>query len=121
MRSVRSWYFILCGVLDGFSVILATIPAPFVEGPVQVIVAQSVILFNMLFSYLYIGARYRWSHYLGTAFILTGVLIGSIPEFHGHENTKFYWILILLVATVPAALSNTAKELGLKEHDLDVW
>jgi len=86
----------------------------------QVVVSQAILPVNMLFSYLVLHTRYKWSHYLGALLILSGVLVAAHAALTA-TSTKAYWVIIQMSATIPASISNVVKEKGLKDLDLDVW
>lgn len=57
------------------------VQSAYVPGPIQVVVAQSVIVVNMLMAFFYTGARYNALHYGGVLSVIIGIIIGVFPFF----------------------------------------
>lgn len=126
MRTFPLKIFALIGLADAMGNLISTIPAPYVSGPVNVVTAQAVIPFTMLFSLIILHVRYHILHYAGAIVIGAGIFINVFPEFlkKGALSGSLIWIVLLIGSTVPMALSNVIKEKGLKsnkEKDMDVW
>jgi drug/metabolite transporter (DMT)-like permease len=127
MRAFPNYKFILMGVFDSLGVLLATIPASFVSGPVNVVMTQSVIIINVIASFIFLHFRYSPFHIAGVSLVSAGIVVDIWPMFASESGSSssgdytWMWILLLLLANVPMAASNVYKEKYLKEADLDVW
>ena len=108
--------FIVMGVLDSASNVLVTIPAALVSGPVNVVVAQSIVLVNVVASFFFLRLRYGIFHVLGLAAVCAGIAVKIYPSFLGKtQGGSWFWILLLFVSNIPMAASNVYKEKYLKD------
>eukprot|EP00128_Syssomonas_multiformis_P005617 Colp12_sorted_trinity150504_noHs@10440 len=57
MRKTPMKYYLILGGFDAFQNILSAIPAPFIPGPLQVVVSQLAIPINMGMSFLFLSTR----------------------------------------------------------------
>mmetsp|Transcript_40508 Transcript_40508/g.65699 ORF Transcript_40508/g.65699 Transcript_40508/m.65699 type:complete len:548 (-) Transcript_40508:233-1876(-) len=114
------------GALDAVTNLLSTIAIPYLSGATNVVVPQAVVPLTLLFSCLFADRyRFRWTHFVGAAVIAVGctiqcmpVIIEPIQEAIGH----WFWMILLLISTIPNAASNVYKEYGLKDYaSLDLW
>eukprot|EP00128_Syssomonas_multiformis_P005614 Colp12_sorted_trinity150504_noHs@32929 len=124
MRKTPMKYYLILGGFDAFQNILSAIPAPFIPGPLQVVVSQLAIPINMGMSFLFLSTRYGWNHGLGVLLILGGVVVATLPNFLNGNSTlgdKWYMLIILVISNLPSSASNVYKERALKDVDLDVW
>lgn len=138
------WYkFFIMGVLDCIAATIATLIAGYVNGPVNVVVSQVVILSNMVLSFFYLGSRYNVMHVGGMMIVLIGIGIDVFPLFMdaadhmrsdnsgssgsggsgsgAKQEYSWYLILILICNSLPMAASNCYKERCLKDANLDIW
>eukprot|EP01129_Flabellula_baltica_P002059 TRINITY_DN11919_c0_g1_i1.p1 TRINITY_DN11919_c0_g1~~TRINITY_DN11919_c0_g1_i1.p1 ORF type:complete len:385 (-),score=64.50 TRINITY_DN11919_c0_g1_i1:13-1125(-) len=127
MRKTPLTVYIVLGALDAVGNILSTIPAPFLPGPLQVILTQIVIPANMLLSFVFLKMRYHILHGVGVILVIVGVSFALVPSFgeifdgDSFNFTLILYIGLLIISTVPQAASNVYKEYSLKETELDVW
>jgi hypothetical protein len=122
MRSFPLMAFLWIGFLDAVGNLLGTIPAPYVPGPFISVFGKSVIPLTMILSMVVLGVRYRATHVLGALIIVGAVILNLVPFIQGESSSnQLFWGTFVMVATVPAAVSNVFKERGLKVADLDVW
>lgn len=125
-RSFPGYKFILMGVFDSLSVLISTIPASYVSGPINVVMSQSVVLVNMVASFFFLHLRYSPYHVAGVVLVMVGITIDVWPTFAGGASSSsseftWLWILLLFIANIPMAASNVYKEKYLKQAQLDVW
>ncbi|KAL9658109.1 hypothetical protein ABK040_013022 [Willaertia magna] len=124
-RAFPSYKFIAMGVLDSLGNIISTIPSAFVSGPVNVLMGQSVVLVNMIASFIFLHFRYNIFHISGVILVLAGITIDIFPLFAngaaGDDPNAWLWILLLFISNIPMAASNVYKEKYLKEANLDVF
>ena len=121
MRSFPNYKFILMGIFDSLSVLISTIPAAYVSGSVNVVMSQSVVLVNMVASFVFLHLRYSLFHVSGVALVMAGIVVDIWPMFAadsgsgGSDSHTWIWILLLFLANIPMAASNVYKEKYLKE------
>lgn len=60
----------------------------YVSGPIGVIAGQMGIVFIMFFSFIFLGTRYTWKHFLGAALVIVAVVVATIPQFEEVRRKK---------------------------------
>lgn len=95
---------------------LATEAAPFLSGPLNIILAQGVWIIALLVARFYLRTRYHALHYAGASMAAVAMLATSFPaltndqdDYDTETRTKswgsaLFWILILFLSNIPAAL-----------------
>jgi drug/metabolite transporter (DMT)-like permease len=118
-RTFPSYKFILMGIFDSLSVLISTIPASYVSGSVNVVMSQSVVLVNMIASFIFLHLRYSPFHICGVILVMIGITVDVWPMFAGGSagsgQYTWLWILLLFFANIPMAASNVYKEKYLKQ------
>eukprot|EP01135_Chromosphaera_perkinsii_P002219 Nk52_evm5s221 gene=Nk52_evmTU5s221 len=131
-RMMNQWPYIIAAVFDGTNSILNSTATSFVPGQLDQAISQLVIPFTMIVSYFALRRRYQGMHYLGAFMVVYGICLTVQPMFAGENMTlhgtdgKTYsvsilFILLDIVAWVPAACSNTYKEYVLKGKNISVF
>lgn len=126
MRSFPHYKFVLMALFDTLFNFLSAFPTPHIGGNLANVLNQATLPFNMIMSLVFLETKYRRCHILGGILVLYGALVDMIPVLRGEESDNmpdptFFWILLYVLAMVPAAASNVYKEIGLKDVDLDIW
>lgn len=124
LKFPQKW-FVFIAILDGTAGLLATIPTPYIPGPLLVVIGKIGIPFTMVCSYVLLGVRYRPTHYLGALLIGFGVIISVFPKLDDRKtfDSNVFWLLLYLSAGIPTAFSNVYKEKVLKSGsaNMDIW
>ncbi|KAL0486437.1 hypothetical protein AKO1_011993 [Acrasis kona] len=126
MRKFPNYKFILMGVFDAIGVVVSTIPAAYATGPTVVVMAQGIVVINLIASFIFLKFRYTFFHYVGMLLVVCGITIEVFPALAGTQSGaddkyNWVWLLLLFLANIPMAASNVYKEKYLKEAKLDVW
>ena len=122
MRKFPQRGFAIMGSCDTLFNLLSTVPVPHLGGDLSNVLSQAVLPINMLGSMMFLKTKFQKPHYLGAALVVYGIIVKLSPSFGSPSFTGgFGWIMLMIVAQVPAAASNIYKELGLKAANLDVW
>mmetsp|Transcript_9672 Transcript_9672/g.35886 ORF Transcript_9672/g.35886 Transcript_9672/m.35886 type:complete len:578 (-) Transcript_9672:1394-3127(-) len=128
MRKFPKRKFFFMGLMDSLNVIVTTIPAALVSGVVNVVMAQSVILLNVITSYVFLNYRFGLAHGLGLLVLCAGIVVAIYPLFLDDDVAgplgpfaTAIFVFLLFIGNLPMAASNCYKELYLKEADLDVF
>lgn len=120
----HKWYMFIA-VLDASAGLLATIPTPYIPGPLLVIIGKLGIPFTMVCSFVLLGVRYRPTHYIGAMLIGIGVIISVFPKMDDKQTfeSNIFWLVMFVSAGVPTAFSNVYKEKVLKsgKRTMDIW
>jgi len=116
MLKFPTYKFIVMGIFDSLGNVISTIPAALVSGPVNVVMAQSIVLVNIVASFFFLRLRYGIFHILGVIFVCAGIAIKIYPSFIGNgSGDPWFWILLLFISNIPMAASNVYKEKYLKQ------
>lgn len=106
------------------------------SGPLQQLLIQAAIPFTMFFTFAVglgfvvkifgptINVRYRWTHLVGAALIVRGIVLALIPKFtstQADNQTKVGFAIMFFLAVIPTAFSNVFKEIAFKGADLDIY
>ena len=126
MRKFPKYKFAIMGLFDSLYNLLSTFPTPALGGNLMLVLSQLVLPMNMLMSISFLKTKYVKVHYIGAMLVIYGCLINLIPFFSGQKadgktHPTVGWILVGVLSCVPAAASNTYKEIGLKAANLDIW
>eukprot|EP00753_Platysulcus_tardus_P016082 PLAT5399.4.p1 GENE.PLAT5399.4~~PLAT5399.4.p1 ORF type:complete len:469 (-),score=119.19 PLAT5399.4:17-1300(-) len=131
MRAFPFYKYAIMGLLDTSYNILSTWPVPYLGGPLSNVLSQVVLPFNMLGSLCFLRTKYLKVHYIGAILVIYGVMVKLIPDLFFNKSGRTAlcvhdcggWIVLLILAQVPAAASNVYKEIALKDAavDMDVW
>jgi drug/metabolite transporter (DMT)-like permease len=82
---------------------------------------QSVIIINVIASFIFLHFRYSPFHIAGVSLVAAGITVDIWPMFASDSGSgssgdyTWIWILLLLLSNVPMAASNVYKEKYLKE------
>ena len=73
-----------------------------------------------------INIRYRWTHLVGAALIVGGIVLALIPKLieknkSAADQTKPGFAIMFFLAVIPTAFSNVFKEIAFKGADLDIY
>eukprot|EP01135_Chromosphaera_perkinsii_P002220 Nk52_evm6s221 gene=Nk52_evmTU6s221 len=131
-RMMNQWPYIIAAVFDGTNSILNSTATSFVPGQLDQAISQLVIPFTMIASYFALKRRYQGMHYLGAFMVVYGICLTVQPMFAGENlsltgtdgktySVSILFILLDIVAWVPAACSNTYKEYVLKGKNISVF
>eukprot|EP01138_Halocafeteria_seosinensis_P016495 gb/GECG01016826.1/.p1 GENE.gb/GECG01016826.1/~~gb/GECG01016826.1/.p1 ORF type:complete len:484 (+),score=47.23 gb/GECG01016826.1/:1-1452(+) len=128
-KETRRWgvhkLFCVFGILDTLFNVVSTLPVEPIGGTAANVLSQSVIPFQMVCNYLFLGNSFRKSHYLGVTLAVYGVLVKLIPQFQGNSDSSngasssgiayIGWSLVMIASAIPSAMSNAFKEVVLKK------
>eukprot|EP01135_Chromosphaera_perkinsii_P012017 Nk52_evm25s2568 gene=Nk52_evmTU25s2568 len=131
-RLMNQWPYIIAAVLDGSNALLDITAQPMIAGQLANAISQSIIPFTMIVSYFALHRRYQPAHYLAAFLIIYGICLNMQPAFEGKDltvqgpnnttyNTSIWFVLLDLVAWVPAAFSNCYKEYTLKGKNISFF
>lgn len=91
----------------------------YVSGDLVVLFKQFVVPVTMIFSYIFLGTRFRLTHYLGALVILAGILLALGNNFHTDSSNSKVALGLLFLGGVPLSLAVVYFEYALKYRDLD--
>lgn len=91
----------------------------YVNGPLQAVLLQFQLPMTMLLSFIVLGYRYHWNHFIGVVLIIAGIVLGFWPDIK-IQSGIILWIIIFLLSTIPLSLSYILKEKWIKQADLNI-
>jgi drug/metabolite transporter (DMT)-like permease len=109
--------FAVMGALDALAGIMQIFGATYLPGPLIILMLQAAIPVSMLISKYLIHAKYNKYQYAGALIVAGGILIVLGPSLTGGGNA--IWAMVLILSTIPMALSSVYKEIALGETELD--
>ncbi|CAI7770313.1 unnamed protein product, partial [Closterium sp. NIES-53] len=121
MLSLPKRPFMLMGLLEGAGLALGIIAAAHMPGVLIPVLSQVFLVWQVTFSYLFIGRRYSLQQLLGCFLVIMGVavvVLTSGPPLHIVSTllasllaaTPIQWPLLFLLSTVLPAASSVLKE-----------
>jgi len=132
---------------DQINAAMVAPPSPFISLPLQSIMTNFVIVWMLALASVWLGARFKQTHFIGCALIVFAVVVGVADKLEandctpaGVQNDKcltayttssgarvlltasstMLWYGLFIASTVPSAISNCYKQKVLKGVDLDV-
>ena len=109
--------FAVMGALDAMAGIMQIFGATYLPGPLIILLLQAAIPVSMVISKYLISARYNMYQYAGALIVAGGIMIVLAPSLTG--GGSIVWAMVLILSTIPMALSSVYKEIALGETELD--
>eukprot|EP01031_Cornospumella_fuschlensis_P033119 gene33119-40062_t len=109
--------FAIMGALDALAGIMQIFGATYLPGPLIILLLQAAIPVSMIISKYLINAQYNKYQYTGALIVAAGIIIVLAPTLSG--GGSIVWSFVLILSTVPMALSSVYKEIALGETELD--
>jgi hypothetical protein len=109
--------FAIMGALDAMAGIMQIFGATYLPGPLIILLLQAAIPVTMVISKYLVNAQYNRYQYAGAAIVAGGIMIVLGPQLTG--GGSIIWAIVLILSTVPMALSSVYKEIALGETELD--
>ena len=130
-RDFPLWRLAVIASQDSLNSIIAGFATPFLTVSMQNVLQQSVLIFVMIASYIWLKRRYLGSHYLGALLTIYGIMVSVMGIFNGDDINvvvngvvvpiSALYVMIFIVSNIPAAASYTLKEKALKKYDCNVY
>lgn len=122
----RHKVYITCAFLDAVAMLLGILPLIYLPGPVVVIMGQLGLPLMMAVSRWYLGRKHSTTHYLAAATVISGVIIGTWPEYENSRNTNsqsymlfFFWAFLLTISHLPCTFKQAYQEKYMKYYNID--
>lgn len=109
--------FAIMGGLDALASIMQIFGSTYLPGPMIILLLQAAIPVSMIISKYLLSAQYNLYQYVGAAIVAAGIIVVLAPSLTG--GGSIVWSIVLILSTVPMALSSVYKELALGETELD--
>lgn len=109
--------FAVMGALDACAGIMQIFGVTYLPGPLIILLLQAAIPVSMIISKYMINAQYSAYQYIGALIVAGGIAVVLVPSING--GGSIVWVLVIMLSTVPMALSSVYKEIALGETELD--
>jgi len=119
-------FFVFMGLMDGLGNILGLIAAPHLSGTMLSLLSQTIVIFSICCSLLFLNARYTYWQVFCAMVVLTGGIIALVPQLKHGLDLDFMYAVVQGSSTLPGAISFTLKELVFQQRkkeakDLDLF
>lgn len=118
------WRIALFSFWDQLNAIITGIPGPYINQNDQGIMTNFVIVWTVLISIFYLGARYEQEHYLGSALIIMSGLVSVVVNLQTRDpplgeysapggtmqQSSALWYAVYILGTIPSSVSNCYKQ-----------
>jgi hypothetical protein len=108
--------FAVMGTLDAMAGIMQVFSVTYLTGPLVILLSQAAIPVSMFISRYLLKAKYNLFQYAGALILAGGIICVLAPTLSGDGNAL--WACIMILSTVPMALSSVYKEIALGEQDV---
>merc|ERR1711871_571139 len=89
----------------------------FLSGPLVILLSQAAIPMSMIISRYLLKVQYNKFQYIGAIVVAGGIAVVLGPSMTGDDSPL--WAMMMILSTVPMALSSVYKEIALGETELD--
>lgn len=109
--------FFVMGLLDSIAGIMSIFSATYLPGPLLILLSQAAIPVSMIISRYLLNAKYNVFQYVGAVIVVSGIITVLAPILGGGGN--IVWCIVMILSSVPSALSSVYKEIALGETNID--
>jgi len=109
--------FAIMGALDAAAGIMSIFAVTYLPGPLIILLQQSAIPVSMILSKFLLKVEYSRWQYLGALIVAGGIMVVLGPLLSGGGSPL--WACMIILSTIPMALSSVYKEIALGETELD--
>eukprot|EP01038_Epipyxis_sp_PR26KG_P015628 gene15628-21124_t len=109
--------FAVMGGLDAMAGIMQIFGATYLPGPLIILLLQAAIPVSMVISKYLLKAKYNIYQYFGAVIVAAGIIIVLSPSLS--NGGSIIWAIVLILSTIPMALSSVYKEIALGETEID--
>jgi hypothetical protein len=109
--------FAVMGTLDALAGIMQVFSVTYLTGPLVILLSQAAIPVSMVISRYLLKAKYNLFQYTGALILAGGIICVLAPTLSGGGDAL--WAAVMILSTVPMALSSVYKEIALGEQDVD--
>lgn len=109
--------FAVMGTLDALAGIMQVFSVTYLPGPLVILLSQAAIPVSMVISKYLLKAKYNLFQYTGALILAGGIITVLAPTLSGGGDAL--WACVMILSTIPMALSSVYKEIALGEQDVD--
>jgi drug/metabolite transporter (DMT)-like permease len=119
--NLKGWLFLI-GLFSALNGVLIVFANPHVKGDTQTLLLQSNIPVVILFSIVFLGAKFQWNHYMSAVMVIGGVVISLVPDFE--DSSKFQshvgWVFAFFCGSIPGVLSYIVQQHVFTKQEMDI-
>eukprot|EP01137_Pigoraptor_chileana_P017424 Opistho-2@75475 len=124
MLRYPKWKYFIMAIFDALAG-LAMVVLPHMSGPLVTLLQQSTVPVSLIMSVLILKKRYRWSHYLGAAVIIVGIILYLLPQLinpskddkeNARDSNLPLYATLLFASSIPAVGGKIYQEISLKQE-----
>lgn len=109
--------FAIMGTLDAMAGIMQTFAVTYLDGSLVILLSQAAIPVSMVITKYLLKVKYNAFQYIGALVVAGGILCVLVPTLTAGGSPL--WACIMILSTIPMALSSVYKEIALGETELD--
>eukprot|EP00605_Chrysophyceae_sp_TOSAG23-4_P001092 GSChrysophyteH1.ASY1.ANO1.1198.1 assembled CDS len=109
--------FFIMGFLDAIAGIMQVFAATYLPGPLLILLSQAAIPMSMAITRYLLKQKYTIFQYAGALVVGAGIVVVLAPTLSGSGSVL--WAFVMIISTIPMALSSVYKEIALGETELD--
>ncbi|XP_010492995.1 PREDICTED: protein CLT1, chloroplastic [Camelina sativa] len=113
MLSVPKTPFLIVGVLESLALAAGMAAASNLSGPSTTVLSQTFLVWQILFSIIFLGRRYRINQILGCTLVAFGVIISVASgsgAAHSFKDTGILWSLLMVFSFLLQGADTVMKE-----------
>jgi drug/metabolite transporter (DMT)-like permease len=113
--------FAIMGGLDAIAGIMQVFSATYLPGALLILLSQAAIPMSMIISKNMLDAKYSKYQYAGATVVALGIATVLVPSMQGDDenSSTTLWSFVMILSTIPMALSSVYKEIALGSTELD--
>jgi len=113
--------FFIVAMLMSLSNLLSSIPAPYLNGSLQVILSYAYIPLVLILSTLLLHTRLKFPHWMGAFMVICGIVIETWPEISLPQGNEIFYSIVLVTSNLPLSIFLILSEKWLKGDNIDVF
>ncbi|CAH8271616.1 unnamed protein product [Arabidopsis lyrata] len=113
MLSVPKLPFLIVGVLESLALAAGMAAASNLSGPSTTVLSQTFLIWQILFSIIFLGRRYRINQILGCTLVAVGVIVSVASgsgAAHSFKDTGILWSLLMVLSFLLQGADTVMKE-----------
>ncbi|KAL9279997.1 putative chloroquine-resistance transporter [Arabidopsis thaliana] len=113
MLSVPKLPFLIVGVLESLALAAGMAAASNLSGPSTTVLSQTFLVWQILFSIIFLGRRYRINQILGCTLVAFGVIVSVASgsgAAHSFKDTGILWSLLMVFSFLLQGADTVMKE-----------
>ncbi|KAH0895979.1 hypothetical protein HID58_045547 [Brassica napus] len=114
MLSVPKIPFLIVGILESLALTSGMAAAANLSGPSTTVLSQTFLIWQILFSMIFLGRRYRINQILGCVLVAFGVIVSVASgsgAAHSFKDAGIFWSLLMVLSFMLQGADTVMKEI----------